>query len=459
MPEFTDSLVTISDALARGAVSSYELTQRYIARIEDLDARLNAVVVRDFERALDSALLADMERRDGRTLGPLHGVPFTVKEAFDVAGLVTCWGFSEAQGHVAAADAVLPARAKAAGGILLGKTNVPAGIGDFQSYNDVYGQTNNPWDLARTPGGSSGGSAAAVAAGLSAFDVGSDMGGSLRCPAHFCGLYAHKPTWGILPFRSQSAPGALSVPQDMDMAVGGMMTRSAEDLDLLLGVLAGPDDIVRDGWQLDLPPARQTSLKDFRVAVWADYPGAPVDRDISSRLAELADQLSRAGAVVSDSARPGVDPERLWQTYRSLVMAVSNMPGSEITYPQWLELHQARGAIRLSWQAFFEDWDVLLCPAHTSLAFPHDHSEPMARTLQINGEARGYWEHVFWAGLATLAYLPSTVFPAGLSRLQLPVGLQAIGGAYRDRTTISFARLIKEVAGGYQPPPGFGPAS
>ncbi len=459
MPHSTDSLVAIADALNQGATSSYELTQRYIGRIEDLDSKLNAVVVRDFDRALDAALLADTERRDGSSLGPLHGVPFTVKEAYDVAGLVTCWGFAEAQGYVAAEDAVLPARAKAAGGVLLGKTNVPAGIGDFQSYNDVYGQTNNPWDLERTPGGSSGGSAAAVAAGLSAFDIGSDMGGSLRSPAHFCGVYAHKPTWGILPFRSQNAPGALSVPQDMDMAVGGIMARSAADLDLLLDVLAGPDEIVRDGWCLELPPARQMSLKDFRVAVWPDYSGAPVDQDISNRLAELADELARAGAVVSDSARPGVDAERLWQTYRSLVMAVANMSGSEISYPQWLELHQARGAIRLAWHAFFTDWDVLLCPAHSAMAFPHDHSEPMQRTLLINGEARGYWEHVFWAGLATLAYLPATVMPAGLSRLQLPLGVQAIGGAYQDRTTIAFARFVGEVIGGYRPPPGYGPDS
>ena len=447
------SAVELATMVRERRVSAVHLAEYFITRIERHDDALNAVVVRDFERARDAALDADLSLARGHDPGPLHGVPFTVKEAYDVAGLATTWGIPEARNNVAAEDAVLVARAKAAGGVLLGKTNVPMNVGDFQTYNEIYGQTNNPWDIERTPGGSSGGSAASVASGLSGFDIGSDMGGSLRSPAHFCGVYAHKPTWGILPFRSQNAPGALSVPQEMDMAVGGPVARSAQDLRLLVDVLAGPDEITRDGWQLALPSARMQGLKGLRVALWPDHDGAPVDAEISERVNAVGGALEQAGARVSDSARPEFDPERAWQTYRSLVMAVSNMPGAEVDYPAWLELHKVRGAFRLSWQRFFEDWDVLICPIHTTVAFPHDHGEPMARTLTVNGAERSYWEHVFWAGLATMSYLPATVFPTGLSKLNLPIGLQVIGGAYQDRTTMAFADLVGELMGGYSAPP------
>ncbi len=452
--EWADASVMELAAMVRERiVSAAELTEYFVGRIERVDDVVNAVVVRDFERARDAALDADLSLARGEDPGPLHGVPFTVKEAYDVAGLATTWGIPEARNHVAGEDAVLVARAKAAGAVLLGKTNVPTNVADFQSYNEIYGQTNNPWDMERTPGGSSGGSAAAVAAGFNGFDIGSDMGGSLRSPAHFCGVFAHKPTWGILPFRSQNAPGALSVPQEMDMAVGGPMARSAQDLRLLLDVLAGPDEITRDGWQLALPSPRSHSLEGMRVALWSDHAGAPVDAEISERVSDLGHVLKQAGARVSDSARPEFDAERAWQTYRSLVMAVSNMPGAETDYSAWLELHKVRGAFRLSWQRFFEDWDVLICPIHATVAFAHDHGEPMSRTLTVNGAERSYWEHVFWAGLATMSYLPATVFPTGLSSSKLPIGLQAIGGAYQDRTTIACAGLVSEVLGGYSAPP------
>ena len=438
--------------LARGAVSAEELTRLYIERIERHDTDLNAVIVRTFDDALETARRTDALRARGQSPGPLQGLPMTVKESFDVAGLPTNWGNPAARSHIADQDAPVVARLKRAGATLLGKTNVPLNVADFQSYNEIYGQTNNPWDLARTPGGSSGGSAAAVAAGLTGMEFGADLGGSVRNPAHFCGVYAHKPTWGIVPFRSQSAPGAPSVAQDMDMAVPGPVARSAEDLALALHLTAGPDTLTAPGWTLNLPNARHTSLKEMRIALWPDDGQAPVDREISDRVVELGRVLSKAGAIVSDAARPPHTSEALWQTYRSLVLVVSGTPSEVLDHLDWQVLHLKRGQIREGWQQFFEEWDVLITPVTSTPAFPHDHTPPMTRTVKVNGSPRSYWEHVFWAGLATLPYLPATVFPTGLSNAGLPIGLQAIGAAFGDYTTIEFARLVAQEIGGFTPP-------
>ncbi len=412
------------------------------------------MVVHDFDRALAMAQQADLATVKGNNQGQLHGVPITVKETYDVAGLATTWGDPAAKSNIASDDAVIVARLKAAGAVLLGKTNVPLYAGDFQSYNAIYGQTNNPWDLLRSPGGSSGGGAAAVAAGLTGIGFGSDLGGSVRNPAHFCGLYSHKPTWGVIPFRSQTYPGAPSVPQELDMAVPGPIARDAGDLALALNVLQGPDVLNRPGWRLELPDPRMTALKGMRVALWPADPRAPVDNKISDRVRALGEQLSRAGARVSDSARPEFDVAQSWETYRALVLALTS-PDHNIDHQQWLGFNLKRGQYRQRWQEFFKNWDVLITPITSTTAFEHDHSAPTARVLQVNGEARGYWEHVFWAGLATLSYLPASVFPTGLSKAGLPIGLQAIGAEFDDHTTIEFARLVGQAFGGYQPPPLF----
>ncbi len=446
--------IELAAQLRTGQVGSVELTRFFIERIERYDERLNAIPVRDFERALAAAAQADEAMARGEVLGPLHGLPMTIKESYDIAGLPTTWGFPTAADSKAAEDAVVVQRFKAAGAHFLGKTNVPVALGDFQSYNPVYGQTNNPWDVTRTPGGSSGGSAAALAAGLTGLDSGSDIGGSIRNPAHYCGVYGHKPTLSVVPVRGHTPPGIPRMPLDPDLAVVGPLARSAEDLALALDIVAGPDLLTSPGWSLELPPPRRTALGDLRVAVWPDEAIAPVDATISDRIGEVADLLARQGATVSDTARPEFDPAQSFSTYQTLLDAVTN-PENALPHSAWAGLDGMRTGYRVAWQRFFQDWDVVLCPISSTTAFLHDHGEMDTRTLPINGEQRPYFGQLFWAALATLAYLPGTVFPTGLSAQGLPIGLQAIGPAFEDRTTIEFARLLAREIGGYQRPPGF----
>ena len=442
--------------LRRKEIGSEELTRYFIDRIERHDEQLNAVVVRDFERALAAARAADSALARGAPLGPLHGLPMTIKESYDVAGLPTTWGRPSAAQNVARADAVVVERFKNAGALFLGKTNVPLDLADFQSYNAVYGTTNNPWDPKRTPGGSSGGSAVALAAGLTGLESGSDIGGSIRNPSHYCGVYGHKPTLGVVPVRGHQPPGVPPVPQDPDLAVVGPLARSAEDLALAREVIAGPDVLAAPGWRLELPPPRGTTLRGLRVALWPDDPAAPVDRVVVERIASLGERLAGLGAKVSDTARPSFGGRASHDTYMPLLGAMMSGPEGELGYGAWMALNGRRGFFRSQWQQFFRDWDVLVCPVAVTPAFTQDQRPMAERTLTINGEERSYFEQLFWAGLATLSYLPSTVFPTGPSASGLPIGLQAIGAELDDRTTIEFARLVAAELGGFEPPPGYG---
>jgi amidase len=461
-------------------IGSLELTEHYIARIERLDREINAVVVRDFERARAAARAADARLAAGETAGPLHGVPMTIKDSYDVSGLPTTWGIPLFKDNVASRDAEVVARLKRAGAVFLGKTNVPFSLGDFQSYNEIYGVTRNPWDLGCTPGGSSGGSAAALAAGLTGLECGSDIGGSIRNPAHYCGVYGHKPTWGIVPPQGHALPGMDAAP---DIAVCGPLARSAEDLVLAMEILAGPEPLDAPAWELRLP-APKTSLKDYRVAVWPTDTYAPVDIEVADRVVRLGDTLARLGATVSDTARPALDVEQSCVTYLTLLNAivgaglgaedrarlrveadaadpadrshdVVSIRGCVLSHRDWLIHNNARERLRYAWRAFFDEWDVLLCPQSATAAFPHDHTPVRDRTVQVNGTAQPYFRQLFWAGLITAPYLPSTVFPTGPSRAGLPIGVQAVGAEYHDRTTMELARLLANELGGFQPPPGF----
>ena len=288
-------------ALARREISSAELTQHTIKRIEALDASINAVVVRDFDRARAAAREADAGLARGE-LRPLLGLPMTVKEAFNVAGLPTTWGIPAFKGWQAEGDAVAVARLKDAGAIILGKTNVAVGLADWQSYNDVYGTTNNPWDIARTPGGSSGGAAAALAAGYVSLEIGSDLGGSIRAPAHFSGVFGHKSSYGIVPMRGHQLPGTEASGGDGELAVLGPMARTADDLALALDILAGPDDSDAKAYRLDLPPPRHQNLEEFRVLVIDTHPLMPTSEDVCMALDRLADRLSSRVAKIARSS-------------------------------------------------------------------------------------------------------------------------------------------------------------
>ncbi len=462
-------------------VSSLELADHFIGRIEALDGDINAVVVRDFERAREAARASDGRLDAGNIDGPLHGVPMTIKEAYNIEGLPTTWGFPAFKDNIANSDAVAVQKFKAAGAIFIGKTNVPISLGDFQSYNRVYGTTGNPWDLGRTPGGSSGGSAAALAAGLTPLEAGSDIGGSIRNPAHYCGVYGHKPTWGIVPSQGHALPGSDAEP---DIAVCGPMARTPDDLELALKVMAGPSTLDAPGWRLDLPAPEKTSLSEYRVAVWPTENDWPVDSEIAGRASALGESLARLGATVSDVARPNFDVGRAHVTYLTLLSSVTGAGlgdeqrgsmqavadgsdpedlstavvmarGTVSSHSLWLRKNHERERLRYRWQEFFRDWDVLICPQTATTAFPHDHSPVRSRTLPVNGEDQPYFQQLLWPGLVTAPYLSSTVFPTGPSAEGLPIGLQAVGPEFDDLRTIRFARLLEQEFGGFQAPPDY----
>jgi amidase len=471
-------------------ISVLELVNRTIARIEAVDRRINSVVVRDFERARNAAKAADAALSRGETR-PLLGVPITVKESFNVEGLPTTWGFPQFKNFTPKEDALVVSRVKYAGAVVLGKTNVPVGLSDWQSYNDIYGTTNNPWELRRTPGGSSGGSAAALASGFGPLSLGSDMGGSLRVPAHYCGVYAHKPTLGLVPIRGQTPPGLPPLPNDSDLAVVGPMARSAADLALALDVIAGPDEERGGlGYRLALPAARRDDLKSFRVLVLNQHPLAPTSNAVSAALDRLSERLVRSGVKVAHdspllpeaagSARlymrllysfwGGHMPADVYDRMRRKAAALSpgdrslaaeRTRGSVMSHRDWLAADAERAGVRRQLSDLFREWDLVLCPAAPTPAFPHDHSTPIeSRHIEIDGKLRSYLDaQLVWAGLATISGLPATVAPIERSETGLPIGVQIIGPYLEDRTTIAFAHFLEREFGGFAPPPGFGAAA
>lgn len=458
-------------------IGCLELTDLYIERIERLDARLNAVVVRDFERAREAARRLDGAAEPG---GPLHGVPITLKESFDVAGLPTTWGHAEKRANVAGRDSLAVERLKAAGAVVIGKTNVPRSLADWQSYNDVYGSTNNPWDLGRSPGGSSGGSAAAMAAGLSGLEMGSDIAGSIRQPAHSCGVYGHKPSWGLMPPRGHSLAGAAAM---TDISCIGPLARSAEDLELVLGLVGRPDPM-DSALALALPPG-PTSLRGLRVALWPENEVCPTDPEIVGRLDELATFLEREGAVVGRATRPPLDDAESFGLFgQLLVAALSGRASPEefarvtariaaldpadrsmdaqatragnMSHPAWLALNERRHRLRQGFEAFLGEWDVLICPIFGLPALTHQQEgETNDRTLTVGDKTIPYNSQMFWPGVIGVFHLPATAIPLGLTRDGLPVGAQIVGPLHGDRITIATARLLERSWRGFVAPPGF----
>ena len=439
-------------------ISSRELLDVYLSRIERLNPALNAVVTLDAEGAARDAARADEQTAAGDATGPLHGLPMTVKDAIEVAGMRSTGGAEELRDHLPAADAPVVARLRQAGAVVMGKTNVPRWSGDIQTYNSLFGVTNNPWDLSRTTGGSSGGPAAAVAAGLTSFETGTDIGGSIRIPSSFCGICGHKPSYGVVSQRGylDHVGGGVT---DADINVFGPLGRSVDDLELLLGVLAGPDADDAVGWKLELRPARHGELRDYRVGVWLDDPACQVDTAALAVLHEAAEALSAAGAHVSES-RPPLDMVDVQGLFGSLLLAAISVSldrplGEAVAgnHLDWLALNEKRAAMRRVWAEWFRDFDVLLCPVLPMLPFPHDTEGTIGdRYVVINGRSRPQAETLSWTGLVGVSYLPSTVVPAGYAN-DLPVGVQVVGPYLEDRTSLYVARRLAELTGGVTPPP------
>jgi amidase len=466
----------LADLARHRKIGCVEALDFYIDRVERLDGHLNAVVVRDFDRARIEARARDSQ---SDRAGMLFGVPMTVKESFDLSGLPTTWGFPHLGGHKALSDAVAIRRLEQAGAIVFGKTNVPVGLGDWQSYNPVYGATNNPWNLAHTPGGSSGGGAAACAAGFGGLELGSDIGGSIRVPAHFCGLFGHKPSWGLASPRGHSIAGATAM---TDISVIGPMSRSVRDLELALEIISGPDPD-DTALQFVLPPARTTRVGDLRVAVWSHEPGQATDRETVDLIEQTGHFLAAEGARVSFAARPAFDPVAAYHLFLSLLDAAlgGRMPPAMIArrheakaelhaddlsanaimlratgmgHSEWLALNERRTRLRVAWTDFFRDWDVLLCPVIATPALAHQREGDMAnRDLTIDGNTISYSELLFWPGITGGFHLPASIAPVGLSKAGLPIGVQIAGPIHGDLTTLAVATILEERWRGFIPPP------
>jgi amidase len=475
----------LANALARKEVSSVELTEHAIARIERHDPKINAVCVRDFERAREAAKAADAARARGE-IAALLGIPMTVKESYNVAGLPTTWGIPAQKDFRPKEDALAISRVKGAGGVILGKTNVPLGLGDWQSYNDIYGTTNNPYDLGRTPGGSSGGSGAAVAAGYGALSLGSDLAGSLRVPAFHCGIFAHKPTYALAPLRGHTPPPSPASPLERDMSVIGPMARSAADLSLLLDVIAGPDPLeAGKAYKLSLPAPRHETLRNFRVLLIDSHPVMPTNTVVRAAIEKLANNLAKSGMSVTRESPLWPDlaaASRLYmrlllsflsvgflpEAYAGAVKAAAELPaqatslqaerlrGIALSHREWVMADGARAQLRAQWRTLFESFDAVICPIMPTPAFRHDHSpDQEQRRIKIDGQDFVYADQMAWPGVANVTGLPATQIPLGLSPEGLPIGVQIVGPWLEDRTPLKLAELIEREFGGFVPPPAF----
>ena len=459
--------------------SARDLLEHFLARVDRLNPAINAVVVQDREGARAAADAADAAQARGDALGPLHGVPMTVKESYDLAGTATTWGIPELRNNVVHTDALAIQRLKAAGAVVFGKTNVPIRLADFQSYNAIYGTTHNPWQAGATPGGSSGGSAAALAAGLTGLEIGSDIGGSIRNPAHYCGVFGLKPTWNLVPMRGHALGGVLT---PTDISVIGPMARSAHDLETALHLLAVPDVIEARGLRTDLPTLLEPTHQ-LRVAVWRNDALCPVSAAVQARIDAVAQALAGQGATVDDQARPGFAAAHSHAVFQGLLHAAMSVRFPDAEYAQlvaqadaldaadqspaaqllraqtmrardWQRLNEARTQIRWAWHRFFEQFDVLIAPVMSTTAFAHDHGPFGQRSIVVDGQPQPYFSQIFWAGLAGVAQLPAVVVPGGQAADGLPVGVQLIGPAYGDLRLVQLAQRLEALGFGFTPPPG-----
>lgn len=440
-------------------LSARELTDLFLDRIERLNPALTAVtevrgdVARAQAAAADRAIGAGLNR-------PLLGVPMTIKEAFNVAGFRTTWGEPAFADYVADSDATIAARLKEAGAIIAAKTNVAAMLADYQTANALYGVTSNPWDLSRTPGGSTGGGAAAVAAGLSFLEYGSDLAGSIRIPAAFCGVYGLKPSAGIVPLAGLQPPGPPAGPNEMAyMSAAGPLARSAADLRAALIATAGPDGPDARSYSWRLAPPRHERLRDFRVGFALDHPGCPVSTEITDVLSQLVDQLAALGLSVTEGWPDGVEPGTVYESFGYHVQLFLTMqgaggpPSAAGPLSAFIEHEDRRMAVRAAWQRYFSDADVFLTPVTFTPAFRHDKRPYAERTIETPEGLRGYDDLAFWAAQASLPGLPAAAAPVGLTAAGLPVGAQLIGPLHEDDTVLTFAELLAEVVGGYTAPP------
>jgi amidase len=434
------SAIELAGQIAAGELSAAEAVDAAIARIERLDGDINAVVVRDFDRAREAAMAADAQRAQG-VAGPLNGVPMTVKESFNIAGLKTTWGFEHARDFVASEDSHVASKLKEAGAIILGKTNVPVALADLQSVNPIYGRTNNPHDVTRVPGGSSGGGAAALAAGMVPLEFGSDIGGSIRTPCHFCGVIGLKPTYGAIPSDGHFAPGTSGAAPVLSMT--GPMARTTEDLALALDLTAA----------MPLPRSRHADFNGMRILLLDSHPLAEVDAPVAAALRAAADTAANAGAIISSDSALLPDRAAMHPAYVKLMsnaMAVRVPPSEQ--YPDigmrgWLGLLDQQADFTRQWQRLFSEFDAIFTPVFGTSAFTHvDEPDWQKRGLIMNGRETSFVPQIAWIGQATYTGLPAVSVPVGRDG-NLPVGIQVITPHWQDHSAIAIAGMLHAMLG------------
>lgn len=468
-----------ADAIRRRVISSRELTAYVFDRIQKHNPKLNVFVTLAQDEAMTRATQADEMLAKKKSGGPLHGVPVVVKDVFATEGVRTTSGAKELESYIPKQDAAAVARLRAAGAILVGKTNLPEYGSDWQSFNEVAGTSNNPWDVSRTPGGSTGGGASALAAGFAFLELGGDLAGSIRIPSHFCGVYGHRPTLDVVPLRGHIPPPPEVVAGPAEFPTAGPLARSAEDLRLDLEVLSGPDQPDALAYHWRLPAPRQTKLRDYRLGYVLDDPFCPVDAAVKDVLTDALNELRKSGARMTEGWPAGVDPKGQYETYSWLLAAFFSqvLPDAEFERMQraavgrtgdlwvkgttslhrdWLRQSGERLKARALWQEYFRTEDAFLMPVCFVSAFPHEQRGDMSgRKLTTTAGERPYEDLGKWVSFATLTGCPATAAPVGRTKDGLPVGLQIMGPFLEDGTTLDIAAKIAEVTGGFVPPPHF----
>ncbi len=481
------SASALAEAIARGSISARAALDHYLARIERRGEPINAVVVLNAESARERADAADAALAAGDNWGPLHGVPMTVKDSYEVLGFTTVVGEPKLADYNSQRNATAVQRLLDAGAVVFGKTNTPRLAQDVQTYNPVYGTPHNRWNTQRTSGGPAGGAAAALAAGFTPLELGSDLAGSIRTPCNWCGVYGHKPSYGLVPMFGQ-IPGPPGARADPDLCVAGPMARSAPDLALAMDILAGP--AAPDGavWRVELPEPKPRSLTDFRVACYFDSDFAPVAGSIKTKLRDTAGALETAGVDVTwlNDLPDGLEktytlydqllnglvgaglPAKLYKKISRSALFYNLFGRTEmgtlggfaaraaVSHYDWAKANEARHKLRQTWHAFFADYDVVLLPVAPVSAIAHDHSKKMfERKIQPDGQPRPYTDLFHWIAPATTAGLPATSAPIGVDDDNLPVGLQIVADYGQDKTAIAFAGHLAQLIGGFAAPPDY----
>jgi amidase len=450
------STTQLAAAIRAGHVSASEVLEAHLAQIATHNPALNAVITLDAEQARKRAREADEALSRGEVWGPLHGVPFTLKDAHATAGMRTTTGFPELSDYVPKVDSTVTARLKAAGGILIGKTNVPVMLADFQSTNPIFGATSNPWNSERTSGGSSGGAAAALASGMTSFEIGTDLSASIRIPAHFCGVFGLKPTEQRVPLTGL-IPGLPGPRPIRIMSCIGPMARTVEDLELLYSIIAGPDGRDTEVQPVPVDEVSNLELKNLRIAFAPTFPGFPVAADVSAAVKELARRLSPLCKVVEEAALPPLDFNQEGASAGALIgmMTGAFQPEDKArptTLAHYLEALHRRDQSILAWEQFFDTWDVLLCPPSMMTAFPHCEA---GSPLHVDGQEVAYWMISAHGTVFNYTGHPAVVLPYTLDRAGLPIGIQLVGKRWSESRLLGMAKALSDVTGAFQRPPGY----